>query len=600
MFEDNIPAAEDNVLGVGDTCDSTGTSELSADNHNVNIGLGLVSALALTASACGGDNGGSGIGNSSNSSASSSSSVTLQYTSTEAARFLLQAQFSATDVEITALRSSSYTAWLTTQFNTSIAQTGTAWLSANGHGTPDASGNYFNPSFGDWMAWNQLMSGDGQLRKRLSLALSEFFVVSLSPIDGFWPPYLIAAYWDMLNVNVFGNYRTLLEEVTLNPAMGFYLNTKGNLKEDSATGRQPDENYAREVMQLFSIGLYELNLDGTPKTNSQGKPIETYGQPDISNLAHVFTGYDWDYSQVTYQMTSFQTNPIPTTQFTQGHMKFDASKHSNLVVNFLGTTIAANTTGASALKSALDTLFNHANTGPFFAKQMIQRLVTSNPSPAYVSRVATIFNNNGAGVRGDLKAVWLAILTDTEALTLPSSTTAGKLREPMVRLAQIARTFNVSSSTGKWEIYDLSNADTALGQAPLRSPSVFNFFRPGYVPPNTALAAQALVAPEFQLHNETSTAGYINFISNFINNGYADVKLDLSSLESLATDSTALLASLNLHLTASQLSTNTLQLMQTALDVNPVTSSSSTTDKYNRLYAAILLVVSCPEYLIQK
>ncbi len=562
--------------------------------------LGVAGLVALASSSCGG--GGSvtnGGGGTQTSSVASSAAPQPLYTNPEAARFLLQAQFTATDEEILAVRTSGYSAWLTAQFNAPIDQTGAQWLAASGHTTPNDKSNYFNPVYGDWMAWNQLLTGTGQVRKRLALALSEFFVVSLSPIDGFWPPMLIAGYWDLLNAKAFDNFRNLLEDISLNPAMGFFLNTKGNLKEDVASGRQPDENYAREIMQLFSIGLYELNIDGTAKTNAQGNPIETYVQSDITNLARAFTGYDWDYSKVTYQ-NGFEAYPVPSTEFTSGRMAFDAKKHSNLAVSFLGTTIPANTPGAETLRIALDVLFNHANTGPFFAKQMIQRLVTSNPSPAYVQRVATKFNNNGLNVRGDLKAVWRAILTDTEARTLLNNTIAGKLREPIVRLTQIARTFNVSSSNGKWEIYDLSNADTGLGQAPLRSPSVFNFFRPGYVPPNTALATQALLAPEFQLHNETSTAGYINMVTYFIKSGYADVTLNLTAIESLATDAKALVEWLNLHLSANQLSTATTDLIQQALASTPVTSTSSSTAKYDRLYAAILLVAACPEYLIQK
>ena len=571
---------------------------------NPSVGLaGLAGLATLAASSCGGggSSGGSSNGGSTNQTSSAASSIAPQplYTKAEAARFLLQAQFTATDDEILKVRTSGYDAWLTAQSTAAIDQTGAQWLAASGHTTPDKKGNYFNPVYGDWMAWNQLLTGAGQVRKRLALALSEFFVVSLSPIDGFWPPMLIAGYWDLLNAKAFDNFRNLLEDISLNPAMGFFLNTKGNLKEDVASGRQPDENYAREIMQLFSIGLHELNLDGTVKTNAQGNPIETYVQSDITNLARVFTGYDWDYSKTTF-LNGFEVYPVPTTEFTSGRMAFDANKHSNLAVSFLGTNIPANTAGAEALRIALDTLFNHANTGPFFAKQMIQRLITSNPSPAYVQRVATVFNNNGANVRGDLKAVWRAILTDTEARALPNNNIAGKLREPIVRLTQISRTFNVSSTNNKWEIYDLSNADTGLGQAPLRSPSVFNFFRPGYIPPNTALATQALLAPEFQLHNETTTAGYINLVTSFITFGYADVKLNFSAIESLATDAKALVEWLNLHLSANQLSAATTNLIQQALEANPVTSSSSTTAKYDRLYAATLLVAACPEYLIQK
>ena len=195
-------------------------------------------------------------------------------------------------------------------------------------------------------------------------------------------------------------------------------------------------------------------------------------------------------------------------------MLFIPNKHSNMEVNFLGQKITGTTPGRDALHIALDRLFYHDNTGPFFARQMIQRLVTSNPSPAYVERVATVFGNNGSGVRGDFKAVWTAILTDEEARAMPTEadTLFGKMREPMVRFVHWARTAEVASDNGAYQIDDLSATDTMLGQSPLRSPSVFNFFRPGYVPPNTAIADAGKQAPEFQLHNESSTAGYINFM----------------------------------------------------------------------------------------
>ena len=273
----------------------------------------------------------------------------------------------------------------------------------------------------------------------------------MSPIDGFYPPYVIGAYWDVLTANAYGNFRTLLERITLNAGMGFFLNTKGNLKED-ANGRQPDENYAREVMQLFTIGLYELNPTARRGWTPTISPIETYGQSDITNLARVFTGYDWDYlsNGGNFTNVAWHDYDVPNTRFATNPMWFSPNNHSNLAVTFLGTTIPANTPGPEALRIALDRLFNHANTGPFFARQMIQRLVTSNPSPAYVGRVAAAFANNGAGVRGDLKAVWTAILTDTEARTLPgaSDTLSGKLREPVVRFVQWARTVGITSTNG--------------------------------------------------------------------------------------------------------------------------------------------------------
>ncbi len=178
----------------------------------------------------------------------------MTITDAEAARFLLQAQFAVTDTDLATLKANGYSAWLTASYNQPLGQTGVAWLDSRGHNSITSEQRYFWPQFGDFMIWNQLLAGPDQMRKRLALALSEFFVVSLSPIDGFYPPYVIGAYWDVLTANVYGNFRTLLERITLNAGMGFFLNTKGNLKED-ANGRQPDENYAREVMQLFTIGL---------------------------------------------------------------------------------------------------------------------------------------------------------------------------------------------------------------------------------------------------------------------------------------------------------------------------------------------------------
>ncbi|MEO8019824.1 MAG: DUF1800 family protein [Pseudomonadota bacterium] len=527
----------------------------------------------------------------------------MAITDAEAARFLLQAQFSVSDADLAAVKANGYTAWLTSNYNLAPGQTGVAWLDSRGHNSITIEQRYFWPQFGDFMIWNQLLTGPDQMRKRLAFALSEFFVVSLSPIDGFYPPYVIGAYWDLLCASAYGNFRALLEALTLNAGMGFYLNTKGNLKEDS-NGRQPDENYAREVMQLFTIGLYELNADGTLRLDSSNNPIETYGQSDITNLARVFTGYDWDYlsNGGTFTTVAWHNYQVPNTRFATNPMRFNANNHSTLAVTFLGTTIPANTPGPEALRLALDRLFNHANTGPFFARQMIQRLVTSNPSPAYVGRVAAIFANNGVGVRGDLPAVWTAILTDAEARAAPAATDtlSGKLREPVVRFVQWARTANIASTNGDFQIYDLSASDTALGHSALRSPSVFNFFRPGYVPPNTAIATAAKQAPEFQLLNETTTAGYINFMQGMTRNGYIDVKPTYTALLPVAHDVSAVIAWLNLRLTANQLSAPTLTLLQTVLSAFNVMATSTDNAKLDMLATACFLILCSPEYLVQK
>ncbi len=533
----------------------------------------------------------------------------------EAARFLLQAQFSASDADIAALRATTYAGWLQTQIATSGGQFGWDWLNSRGQNVP-AKGTYFSTSPGDAMVWNQLMASPDGARKRMALALSEIFVVSMNTMNDYWPAYVAAHYWDLLVTYAWGNYRDLLEAVTLSLAMGNFLNTRGNKKADGR-GSEPDENYAREVMQLFSIGLVMLNMDGTPQLGAAGAPVATYSNTDVTNLAQVFTGYDMDSSQ--NQPTTPVTQPsgavfnVPQTTFARLPMVqvSNGLYHSSNAVTFLGVTIDAGTSAAAALKIALDTLFNHPNNAPFISKQLIQRLVTSNPSPAYVQRVANVYADNGQGVRGDLAYVYAAIVQDDEARAPSglSATQFGKLREPMVRLTQWARTFGVTSTSGNWQVGDTSNPGSALGQSPLRASTVFNFFRPGYVPPATALSAGA-VAPEFQLVNESSVAGYINYLQYVIDSGIASsdmraaytVEIGLTETPS-ATNPGALVDRLNLLLCAGQLSAATLAAITAAVGAMPATVASAATTATNlrrRVCAAVLLVMACAEYLVQK
>jgi uncharacterized protein (DUF1800 family) len=570
-----------------------------------------VAALSLALAACGGDTAAPAPAP---SGGGQTSTIAKPKTDAEAARFLLQAQLSASDDDIAALRSQGYEPWLSSKMDEAPGQSGFDWLGSRGFNELNAS-NFRLGSVFDHMVWQQLMNAPDGVRKRAALALSEIFVVSLNPIDFDWSRQALAHYWDQLNANAFGSFRQLLEDVTLNAAMGYYLNTRGNKKENTTLGRQPDENYAREVMQLFTIGLSELNLDGSPKLDAQNKPIPSYSQSDVSNLARVFTGYDWDRTGnvKTLDPSPGGTRMISDLKFTKLPMtldftKFDpplpASNHSMLEAKFLGATIAANTDGAAALKTALDTLANHPNVGPFIGKQLIQRLVTSNPSSAYVQRVATVFNNNGSGVRGDLKAVFKAILTDDEARNDAglTSTTFGKVREPMIRLAQWGRSFGASSVSGNWSITDTSNPGTSLGQSPLRAPSVFNFFRPGYVPANTALATGGLVGPEFQTVSEVTTAGYVNFISTVAGNTLArgDIKAAYTKELALVTDTAALIERLNLILVAGQLSDTNKATIKTALDSVAITATSTDAVKMQRVAMAVTLVMASPEYLIQR
>ncbi|WP_291012234.1 DUF1800 domain-containing protein [Hydrogenophaga sp.] len=516
-------------------------------------------------------------------------------TDEDAARFTQQAQFSSTRDEITAVRSDSYAMWLARQYQTPQGPTGWNWLESQGYGVVDSNEWYFSTRPAGYMLWNQLLSGPDPMRKRMALALSEFFVSSMSSAEFTWRSHAYASWWDMLVRNAFGNYRQLLEDVTLHPAMGYFLNTKGNRKEDPRTGRVPDENYSREVMQLFTIGLVNLNIDGT----SQG--TDSYTGDDVMNLARVFTGYDFDRSDGV-RLNRPNGGTIETKDFARKPMSLKASDHSTLEARFLGAVVPANTPAPEALRIALDTLFNHPNVGPFFARQMIQRLVTSNPSPAYVARVARRFNDNGAGIRGDLQAVWTAILLDDEArgpasLSAPA---AGKLREPMVRFIQWARTFNARSANGRWLLDDLSGS---IGQSPLRSPSVFNFFRPGYVPPSTSLAQAGATAPEFQIVNETTVGAYLNFMQRTIEFGTGtsnNVTADYSRELALVGDATALVNHLCLTLAAGQVSADSRTIMVNALNARAITANSSATDRNRRVWAAVLMVMGCPEYLVQK
>ena len=445
------------------------------------------------------------------------------------------------------------------------------------------AGNTFNFSGVDNTLWRKLMSSTDVLRQRVTLALSEVFVVSMAGLPVNWRGMVAAAYMDTLEANAFGSFRTLLNDVTLSVGMGVYLNMRGNQKADGK-GREPDENYAREVMQLFTLGLYQLNNDGSVKT-ANGQPLETYTPDDIKGLARVFTG--WDYDRFSNSVPDHARRP----------MVFTASRHSPESKSFLGVNLPAGTDGVAELRVALDTLFNHPNVGPFFGRQLIQRLVTSNPSPAYVSRVASAFNNNGAGVRGDMKAVIRAVLLDAEARSVNVAANWGKVREPMVRFIQWARTFNVSSPLGMWNVGDMSSASTRLGQSPLRASSVFNFFRPGYVPPGTSIGSAGLQAPEFQITNESTVVGYANWMQTVVASGVGEVKGNYSDWLPLANDPGALFDKANLLLAAGQLSAGTRTTVTAA-----VTSMGVATDaqKLNRVYATVWLVMCSPEYIVQK
>ncbi len=540
-----------------------------------------------------------------------------------AARFLTQATFGPSDASIANARSLGYPAWIAQQEAIPpspttlnyVQQWALSWSSTSPDSVPISSAVVYDG------IWKGAITNNDQLRERVRLALSEIFVISFN--TPLMKARSAASYYDMLGADAFGNFRTLLQDVTLHPAMGVYLNMMSNFKENPATGQHADQNYAREIMQLMSIGLNQLHQDGSLVTDANGRPIPTFSAADVSGLASVFTGYGW----YTSNPNSVGTLPAfagvnkPLEGWLNPMQPYPAF-HSTAQKTFLGVTIAAsaNSDPAGDLKIALDTIFNHPNVGPFIGRQLIQRLVTSNPSPAYVSRVAAVFNNNGKGVRGDMAAVVKAILLDPEARndsvgSDPSlGPTFGKLREPVVRMANWARAFGANSSSGWWHIGDTS-APTAMNQITLDAPSVFNFWSPTYIPPPaTALGQSGLFAPEFQAVSAVSTAGYLNVMlrtayrgagPNNSQTGIPDVSTSYPTLTPLAANPTALADKLSLMLLYGQMSTALrTRIIHAVNTVNipgpPATAAQINTALARRVYLAVYFTLATPEYLVQR
>ncbi|HVY08141.1 MAG TPA: DUF1800 domain-containing protein [Burkholderiales bacterium] len=556
-------------------------ADATATSLNVSpIDVTRVLAVAGTAAleSCGGGGG------------SSSASGSAPVSAADASRFLGQASMGASRAQISRVQAIGYAAWLDEQFDMPSSGTRWDWLVANGFSDP----SHKNDEAGfDSAAWIKLLTSPDTLRQRVTLALSEIFVAAIDGlIGGGWKQFGAAVYLDLLEANAFGNHRTLLQQISLSVPMGEFLTFRGSAKANATTGALPDENYARELMQLFTIGLVQLNPDGSPRL-SGGNPIDTYGQADITGLARVFTGWDFDPAGLTGAAIT------ATPDFMRRPMVQTGTRYEAGAKSFLGTTIASDTPAAQSLSLALDALFAHANTGPFLSRQLIQRLVTSNPSPAYVARVAAVFGNDGSGARGNLRAVVRALLLDDEARNPANaaSTSFGKLREPMLRFAAWARAYGVTSPSGAWAIGNTSDPATRLAQSPLRSPSVFNFFRPGYVPPNSALGSASLEAPEFQIANESSVVGYVNYMQRAVAGNVADLTPDYSTLLPVADDANALVAEINLVLAANQLSASTTAALATALQSIP---GGTDPNRLKRIHAALVLVLAAPEFIVQK
>ena len=444
------------------------------------------------------------------------------------------------------------------------------------------------------------------LRQRVAFALSEIFVISESAEVLYRQPEGMANFYDVLVKHAFGNARELLLNVSLHPCMGIYLSHLKNRKADPATGTFPDENYAREVMQLFSIGLWMLNPDGTLMLDGQGRTIPTYDNTTITNFARVFTGlgfggptgekgFWWPEEEWTY----------PMRVWDEYHDMEPKTLLNGVVLPARTASVPdKGTAGMADIRDAVDCLFNHPNTGPFLCRQLIQRLVTSNPSPEYVGRVAAKFGNNGKGVRGDLKAVIKAILLDVEARdpAMLSSTTFGKMKEPYLQTVGLARAFNARSASG---IYNVGNLGDIHFQQPYASPSVFNFFRPGYSPAGP-ISDAGLVAPEFQILNAITTFSIPNYYQTLLREGFdrlgqpreADIVYPQFALENmLANDVPALMRRLDLVLAGGMLHPAQHQIVREAVEA---INSSVPNWKTERIRMAVYLMSTLPESAIQR
>ena len=432
--------------------------------------------------------------------------------------------------------------------------------------------------------WQTELTANDQLRQRVAFSLGELFVTSTQSVNA----NAIVSYYNTLSTDAFSNWRTIMEDVTLSPAMGNYLNMIQSAKPK--TGQHANENFSRELMQLFSLGLVKLNMDGTPQLDASGKTIPTFTETQVQAFADTYTG--WTYATSTGSApTSFPNN---TANYTSPMMPVDGAHDTTTKSLLNGTMISAGGTARGDLKIALDNIFNDPTLPPFVSRQLIQHLVTSTPSAAYVQRVATVFTNNGSGVRGDMKAVLTAILTDSEARAGDTNVAfdGGHLREPMLYLTSAMRALSFANTntdtTDQWSYRQLSNYTSPLSEQPMRSPSVFNFYAPEYVIP-----ASTLNAPEFGLENTASVNLRLTLANTLSQGKLTNFAADFSksgTLGTIAADPGKLADTLSVLLMHGQMPAT----MRTVI-VNTVTPF---TDNGQRVRVAVYLVLSSSLYKV--
>ncbi len=522
-------------------------------------------------------------------------------TATErSARFLAQASLGANMDEIERVEEMGFEAWLDEQFAIPPGHhLEVMHRLQDDYGDPALDLTESSPVFRRYAWWDRVMQSPDVLRQRVALALSEIFVISDLVDLLFINPDSVASYYDMLLDNAFGSFEELLLDVTLHPSMGVYLSHLYNDKADPVIGRYPDENYAREVMQLFSIGLFELNPNGSLMLDDEGEPIATYSNAEITEFAKVFTGLGLRGPLATWGgYLGSRTEP----------MRMYEDHHEPGPKQLLGGyVIPDGQTGMEDIEEAIAHLANHSNVGPFMALRLIQRLVKSNPSPSYIERVAEVWADDGDGNRGNLKAVVRAILLDDEARRDPGREDDGFLREPFLRMVTMLRAFDASSPSGEYLI-EAAPLGFLLGQHPMSSPSVFNFFQPDFAP-NGPVKQAGLVAPEFQVTTDSSVIAVANLATYFLfevpafpapqevlRDGAIDPEdlefsLDLSAVDALADDVDAMMDHLDLLLTYGTLSDASREAI-TELVLNDEVPLAA------RAPAAIHLILMSPDFAV--
>ena len=582
-----------------DRPDSIETTAPPAETATAVSGLagvaGILAAAAALA-ACGGGmpgpTGPTGVGTQGDlpgSGGSEPAAADTPPSQVDAARFMSQASFGPrSPEEVEAVRAEGYERWLWKQFNAPAVLhfTYLDWRRLSNSELRVTDDMAYEAI---WLHW---LSGEDQLRARVAFALSQILVVSNS--SGALRAFGIASYMDLLNRHAFGNYRDLLREVTLHPTMGYFLNMIGSEKENTQRGIRPNENYAREILQLFSIGLVRLNIDGSIVRDANGAPVPTYDEDVVKGFAQAFTGWS---SGMGSKFHDIDVN-VEANWFTpmKSYPAYHSSGDKLLLDSFV---LPAGGSPESDLEAAIDNVFNHPNVGPFIGRQLIQRLVTSNPSPAYVSAVASTFNNNGSGVRGDLRAVVRAILLHPEARdpALGANGRFGKQREPVLRFANFLRGLGARSASGLNDVHELDGSDNSLGQSPMLAPTVFNFFKPDFAQAGPIMD-QGLVAPEFQITTETTLVGGLNFFARLINsegfgNGDTRLRIDYAPLQAMAGDPAALVRHIDLMFFNAQMSDTTRARMTAMLDAIPAN------DTKRRVKAALILTSASPDHVIQ-